>query len=162
MLVTTIGLAAYSRADIPEGRRQPFYLYVDEFQSFTTYRLSPAYCPKLENSNLVSALLISFSIRLMLMCVMRSWGTSAPLSTSGSAPKTPLFLVKEFQPSGLEAVDLLNLPNHHVYVKLLIDGQPSKPFSAVRCDHTSQPRCCENKVAKASDATCPRNRCHHL
>lgn len=40
LLVTTIGLAAFSRADIPEQDRRPHWLYVDEFQSFTTLSLA--------------------------------------------------------------------------------------------------------------------------
>src|SRR2546422_958936 len=36
MLVTKIGLAALSRADVPEGDRRDFYLYADEFPTFTT------------------------------------------------------------------------------------------------------------------------------
>src|SRR5207253_6807608 len=36
MLVTKISLAALSRADTPEAERRDFYLYVDEFPSFTT------------------------------------------------------------------------------------------------------------------------------
>jgi hypothetical protein len=30
-----------------------------------------------------------------------------------------------------EPLDLMRLANHHVYLKLMIDGMPSKPFSAV-------------------------------
>src|SRR5215471_2715507 len=36
LLVTTIGLAAFSRADIAPEMRRDFFVYVDEFQSFTT------------------------------------------------------------------------------------------------------------------------------
>src|ERR1700693_6073618 len=36
LLVTTIGLAAFSRADVPVETRRDFFVYVDEFQSFTT------------------------------------------------------------------------------------------------------------------------------
>ena len=39
------------------------------------------------------------------------------------------FIAKEFQPK-IEPIDLLNLPNHHIYLKLMIDGTPSQPFSA--------------------------------
>ena len=35
MLVTTLGLAAFTRQDTPEKQRRPFYLYLDEFQNFT-------------------------------------------------------------------------------------------------------------------------------
>jgi type IV secretory pathway TraG/TraD family ATPase VirD4 len=34
--VATIGLAALSRAEAPAASRRPFFLYVDEFQTFTT------------------------------------------------------------------------------------------------------------------------------
>ena len=36
LLVTAIGLAAFSRADMPAEERRDFFVYVDEFQSFTT------------------------------------------------------------------------------------------------------------------------------
>ena len=34
--VTAIQLAAMSRADVPEEQRRDFFLYVDEFQNYTT------------------------------------------------------------------------------------------------------------------------------
>jgi hypothetical protein len=40
LLVTTIGLAAFSPADTPPAKRRPFFVYVDEFQSFTTLALA--------------------------------------------------------------------------------------------------------------------------
>jgi hypothetical protein len=40
LLVTTIGLAAYSRADMTPAERRDFFVYVDEFQSFTTLALA--------------------------------------------------------------------------------------------------------------------------
>ena len=39
------------------------------------------------------------------------------------------FLEKEFMPT-FYANDLVNLPNYNVYVRLMIDGISSKPFSA--------------------------------
>jgi len=36
LLVTKLQLAALSRSLLPEGRRRPFYLYIDEFQNFAT------------------------------------------------------------------------------------------------------------------------------
>lgn len=35
-IASTIGLAALSRAEAPAEDRRPFFLYIDEFQSFTT------------------------------------------------------------------------------------------------------------------------------
>src|SRR5207249_11643482 len=40
LLVSRIGLAALSRADVPEERRLDFFVYLDEFQSFTTLSLA--------------------------------------------------------------------------------------------------------------------------
>ena len=40
------------------------------------------------------------------------------------------YLAREFQ-ARFEEIDLLQLENHHIYLKLMIDGMPSKPFSAV-------------------------------
>ena len=40
LLVTSIGLASLSRADVPEANREDFHLYLDEFQSFTTLSLA--------------------------------------------------------------------------------------------------------------------------
>jgi hypothetical protein len=40
LLITTVALAAFSRADVPEAERRPFFVYLDEFQSFTTRSLA--------------------------------------------------------------------------------------------------------------------------
>jgi hypothetical protein len=29
-------MAAFSRSDVPQSKRAPFYLYIDEFQNFAT------------------------------------------------------------------------------------------------------------------------------
>lgn len=48
------------------------------------------------------------------------------------------YLVREFHEKFAE-VDLLQLPNYRIYLKLMIDGTPSKSFSAVTLDPTSRP-----------------------
>lgn len=40
LLVSRIGLAALSRADTPETSRRHFFLYLDEFQTFSTLALA--------------------------------------------------------------------------------------------------------------------------
>jgi len=34
----------------------------------------------------------------------------------------------------------MSLPNHHIYLRLMIDGAPSKPFSAVTMLPNDAPR----------------------
>jgi hypothetical protein len=50
-------------------------------------------------------------------------------------PEDAAALAKEFQPK-FEVEDLLNLPNRSIYLKLLIDGTPSRPFSAATISPT--------------------------
>jgi hypothetical protein len=38
-------------------------------------------------------------------------------------------LARELEPV-FDRVDLIGLPNHHIYLRLMIDGQASRPFSA--------------------------------
>jgi len=132
LLVSTIGLAALSRADASPDTRRPFYLYVDEFQSFTT----------LAFANMMSELR-KYGLGLTLAhqhfhqlepeirhAVLANAGT---LISFRVGPEDAQLLAQEFQPTfGVE--DLLNLPNRHFYLRLMIDGSPSRPFSAVTLD----------------------------
>ena len=52
-----------------------------------------------------------------------------PNTVRCSGAKDATFVAREFEPT-FELVDLLNLPNYAVCLKLMIDGGPSKPFSA--------------------------------
>jgi hypothetical protein len=40
LLMTSLGLAAFSRTELPEHARRPFFLFVDEFQEFTTLSIA--------------------------------------------------------------------------------------------------------------------------
>jgi len=136
LLVTTVGLAAFSRADMGEQERRPFYLYIDEFQSFTTLSLA----------NMASELR-KYGVGLVLAhqhlhqlesdirhAVLGNVGTL--ISFRVGAEDAP-YLAREFQPK-FDVEDLINLPNHHIYLKLMIDGAPSQPFSA-RTLHPADP-----------------------
>lgn len=126
IIVTRIQVSAFSRADIPEDDRRDFYLYVDEFQNFTTdsFRtiLSEArkYHLNLNVANQYIAQLTD-SIR---DAVLGNAGTM--ISYRIGAPDAE-YLVKEFP--GVSPSDFTNLDKFNTYTKLLIDGTPSKPFS---------------------------------
>ena len=128
LLVTAIGLAAYSRADLPETQRRNFFVYVDEFQSFTTLALA----------SMLSELRkyrVGFTIAHQYMHQLEPDIRHAVLGNVGSvisfrvgAEDAP-YLVREFHERFSHA-DFLQLPNHRIYLKLMIDGMPSLPFSA--------------------------------
>jgi hypothetical protein len=56
-------------------------------------------------------------------------GNAGTLISFRAGPEDAAVLAKEFQPR-FDAEDLLNLPNREIYLKLMIDGSPSAPFSA--------------------------------
>jgi type IV secretory pathway TraG/TraD family ATPase VirD4 len=128
LLVTTLGLAAFSRADMPPERRRPFFVYVDEFQSFTTLALA----------NMLSELRkyrVGFTLAHQYLHQLEPDIRHAVLGNAGSiisfrvGAEDVTYLVREFQPK-FEELDLLQLPNYSIYLKLMIDGTPSPPFSA--------------------------------
>jgi type IV secretory pathway TraG/TraD family ATPase VirD4 len=129
LLVTTIGLAAYSRADTPPAERRDFFVYIDEFQSFTTLALA----------NMLSELRkyrVGFTVAHQYLHQLEPDVRHAVLGNVGSvisfrvgAEDSP-YLIREFHQK-FEEIDLLQLPNYHIYLKLMIDGMPSAPFSAV-------------------------------
>jgi len=128
LLVTTIGLAGFSRADVPEAERPDFFLYLDEFQNFTTLGVA----------TMISELR-KYRVALMLanqhVSQMKDEIRDAVLGNAGSliafraGPADAALLSREFA-ERFTPLDLLNLPNHHIYLRLMIDGAPSTPFSA--------------------------------
>jgi hypothetical protein len=56
-------------------------------------------------------------------------GNAGTIISFRVGPEDATILASEFQ-SKFEVLDLLNLPNRSIYLKLMIDGTPSQPFSA--------------------------------
>jgi len=137
MIITKIQLAAMSRVDIPEDERVDFYLYVDEFQNFATESfasiLSEARKYRLD-------LIMAHQYIEQLGDVIRSavFGNVGTLVAFRIGAEDSEFLAKEFGPR-FEEVDLVNLPKYHVYMKLMIDGVASDPFSATTLPPMQEP-----------------------
>jgi len=136
LLVTKLQLAAMSRVDIPEEKRKDFYLYVDEFQNFATdsfvnilsearkYRLvltlANQYIAQLEEMTATGK---STKVRDAV------FGNIGTLITFRVGAEDAEFLEKEFIPE-FKAEDLVNLAKYNIYLKLMVDGISSRPFSA--------------------------------
>lgn len=129
LLLTTMGLAAFSRADIPPSARRDFFVYIDEFQNFTTRSLANM-LSELRKYRVGLVLAHQYLYQLpeeIRYAVLGNVGTTISFRV-GAADAS--FLAREFAPV-LFAENLINLPNYHIYLKLMIEGAPSKPFSAV-------------------------------
>ncbi len=128
MMITKIQLAAMSRVDVPENERNDFYLYVDEFQNFSTESfaniLSEARKYRL---NLIMAhQYIEQLLENVKFAVFGNVGTLVVFRVGAADAEE---LTPEFTPTFNEE-DLVNLPKYHFYLKLMIDGIASQPFSA--------------------------------
>ncbi|MDT7540579.1 MAG: hypothetical protein QOE33_483 [Acidobacteriota bacterium] len=128
LMVSRLGLAALSRADRPEEERRDFYLYLDEFHNFTTLSLA-VMLSELRKYRLNLILAHQYLAQLderLLTAILGNVGTIASFRIG---PQDAEIIAQEFAPE-ISATDLVNLPNHHVYLKLMIDGRVSSPFSA--------------------------------
>lgn len=129
LLVTMLTLAAFSRADQPEHERIPFFLYADEFQNFATESFAGA-VSELRKTKVGLILAhqhlhqIPESIRLAIL------GNVGTMVSFRVGAKDAPYMAREFYPD-IGQEDLVRLPNHHIYLKLMIDGSPSRPFSAI-------------------------------
>lgn len=132
MIITKIYLAAMSRADVnaAELKKLPnFYFYVDEFQSFANESfadiLSEARKYKLN-------LTIAHQYIDQMSEEVRSavFGNVGTMITFRVGAYDADVLEKEFSPQ-FYAQDLVNLGFAQIYLKLMIDGVGSQPFSAI-------------------------------
>lgn len=132
LLVTTIGLAAFSRADIAPEKRRDFFIYIDEFQNFTTLAVANMFAE-------LRKYRVGFTVAHQYLHQLEPDVRHAVLGNAGTfisfrigAEDAP-HLAREFQPR-FDEIDLLQLENFHLYLKLMIDGTPSRPFSATTED----------------------------
>ena len=128
LLVSAIGLAALSRADQPAPARRDFFLYLDEFHTFTTQSLA-SMLSELRKYGVGLVLAHQYLAQLdpvIRDAVLGNVGTLIAFRI-GSADAEEL--AQEFAPE-FSAEDLIRLPNHMVYLKLLVDGEVTSPFSA--------------------------------
>lgn len=131
MFITKIYLAAMSRADVSDRELQKlpnFYLYVDEFQSFANESfadiLSEARKYKL-NLTIAHQYIEQMSEEVRA-AVFGNVGTMITFRVGAFDAEV---LEKEFAPQ-FTAEDLVNLGFTQIYLKLMIDGVSSQPFSA--------------------------------
>lgn len=131
LLVTKIYLAAMSRADVPDRvmKMLPnFYLFVDEFQNFANASfadiLSEARKYKLNLT--IAHQYIEQMDEIVRPAVFGNVGTMIMFRIGATDAEA---LENEFMPQ-FTVEDLVNLGFAQVYLKLMIDGLTSAPFSA--------------------------------
>lgn len=140
LLISRMGLAALSRTDTPEEERRDYYLYLDEFHSFTTLSLAQM-LSELRKYRLNLILAHQYLAQLEIPIKDAILGNAGTMIAFRIGATDAELLAPEFAPE-ITATDLTNLPNYHIYLKMMIDGAVSKPFSAVTItpDSTENPQ----------------------
>ncbi len=131
MLVTKIYLAAMSRADKTDAELRnlpPFYLYVDEFQSFVNESFADilSEARKYKLSLTIAHQYIEQMPENVRHAVLGNVGTTIAFRVG---PFDAEILETVFTPTFLQE-DLINLGIFQIYLTMMIDGVGSKPFSA--------------------------------
>lgn len=131
LLITKIYLAAMSRADIdPYEAEQlpPFYFYVDEFQNFANESFA-SILSEARKYKLALAVAHQYVEQMTDEVKAAVFGNVGTMITFRIGATDAEVFEKEFAPYFI-LDDFVNLSARQIYVRLMIDGQGSKPFSA--------------------------------
>jgi hypothetical protein len=126
IIVSKIAMGAFSRQEVAESERVPFFLYVDEFQNFITDVFATILS---ESRKYKLGLYITHQYIEQLDEKVRGavFGNAGTLATFRIGAPDAEFIAKEFDP--LKPDDLTNIDKYNMYCKMLIDNAPSRPFN---------------------------------
>ena len=135
LLLTAFASSAYSRIDLEESSRKSFFLYLDEFQNYTSGSMTTM-LSELRKFKVGFILAHQYLHQLsadIRNAVLGNIGTIICYKLGQADAK---YMEKEFYPV-FSASDFVNLSHHHIYLKLLIQGHVSEAFSAKTIQHTA-------------------------
>lgn len=143
VIVGKILVASLSRTDIPQEERKDFYLYIDEFQNFTTDSISTI-LSEARKYRLSLTVAHQFLGQLTEEIQKSVFGNVGTMVSFRIGPEDAEFISKQFAPVFNEQ-DLINIENFNAYVKLMIKGTISQGFNMT----TYPPSKGEKEIAEA-------------
>ena len=129
LIVSSIANAAYSRQELPEKDRKPYFLYVDEFHSLTTGAFADM-LSELRKYGLGLVATTQYSARLERGVRDAIFGNVGTIISFRVGADDAIELERQFGADVPKACDFVGLANYEMYLKLMTDGVQSKPFSA--------------------------------
>ncbi len=129
LIVSSLASAAYQRQEIPEQQRTPYFLYIDEFHSFTTSAFADL-LSELRKYGLGLVATTQHTSRLSKTVREAIFGNVGTIMSFRVGATDADLLEKQFGADVPRASDLVGLANYEVYMKLMVDGIQTKPFSA--------------------------------
>jgi hypothetical protein len=148
ILVTSMQLSALHRASQQEEKRRPFYLYIDEMHSFLTNSLADmlAEARKYKLSLFLTHQYLDQIDEQIRSAIFGNVGTIISFRLGAVDADS---IEKEFHPP-FDRNELVGLPAHYVYLKLLIDGIISAPFSARTLPRQTVDISCKDEIIVVS------------
>lgn len=140
LLVTKIYLAAMSRADAGPYELEklpPFYFYVDEFQNFANESFA-SILSEARKYNLALTVAHQYVEQMEDEVKAAVFGNVGTMIVFRVGATDAEIFEKEFAPTFIMD-DIVNLSAHQIYLRLMIDGVGSAPFSARTLDPVQQP-----------------------
>ena len=128
LLTTSIQTTAMRRAAIAEQDRKPFMVYIDECHSFITTSFA-AMLSEVRKYKVGLFLTHQYLEQLPEEVRNAILGNAGTIITFRLGTNDAKVMAEEFFPV-FTADDFINLPKFFIYLKLLIDGAASRPFSA--------------------------------
>ena len=129
VIVGKILMAALSRVDMATKGEKPndFYLYIDEFQNVTTDSISTI-LSEARKYRLSLNIAHQFIAQLQESIRDSVFGNVGSMAVFRVGTEDAEFLAKQFDPVFTQS-DIIKLENYNAYMKMLIKGQPGKPFN---------------------------------
>jgi hypothetical protein len=125
IMVTKLQAAIMKRAELPDEKRTPFYLYVDEFQNLVTDTFA-AMLSESRKYGLAVHLTNQYISQLPENIRNAVLGNVGTLIAFQIGARDATMLRSEMKP--LEESDMENVPLHNYYLKMAIAGKPYEPF----------------------------------
>ncbi len=120
--------AALSRVDlVGKAEIKPFYMYIDEFQNFTTPSIATI-LSEARKYRLVLSIAHQFIDQLTDEIRDAVFGNVGTRCVFRVGEKDAEFLSTMFEPE-FAAQDIMHLDNYNAYLRLLVRGRPVKPFN---------------------------------
>ena len=129
LLTTQFQLAAMRRAGRPEAERRDFYLFIDEFQNFTTDSFA-AILAEARKYRLCLTLSHQYVDQIPLPIRQAVFGNVGTLFSFRVGNTDAEVLQKEFANTFI-AQQFVDLERFHVFTKILEDGTNKEPFRGV-------------------------------
>lgn len=138
LFITKIQQSAMERASLDPESRKPFYLYIDEFQNFSTEAFVNIFS-EARKYNLNLTVAHQYIEQLSESIESTIFGNVGSMMVFRTGVKDAEKIIKEFDPY-VHVKDITNLGMRDMFIKLSVDGKTTKPFSAKTLDVPETPK----------------------